>query len=481
VTALVTARRIAVLVLPLPARNDPEMARLLAEARVKLAHKPSLFRLDKKSETPAPAPSSESQDHAGHVDKSPQKNQQETEAAEANIALETLRPVATILLADTLAERLHSDLKLTVVPEATVQTALAALDLSPTEAATPEGAQRLCTRLDCQALVVVRLSGFLVQEGATRDVTLWADVRIPGGVFRRETVGTKSAPETEPAALPGEFSVGSTASSGHRLFSSRYAITKLVLAREAAQQAAALATHTLRTGEIAPFMSPQTRILMTPTLGPAQMDRLLFTPQGRRALSDAAPDFGTALLFVPDLRPVPSQNILGPDAARQVLGDERARLSALWREEGSPDPARVQALGRHLSVDYVLLAHVPSIEVSEGPLETPEAPLSAARSTLPHGIQSRPSAPTPTQTQARVSAVPVERQARAEVVGALVRVRDGAPLWQGHAAATMSARSLRNGRPIRLMTDAEVARDAVRFALIQLRRDFARYRAEFEQ
>ncbi len=453
-TALVTARRVALLLLSSRSRTDPEIAPLLKAARAAQGRKRSLFGLGESGTAPEDNPPPKSS-RAGKI---PQKNRQESAEAIANVPLGTLRATAAILFAEALAARLHSDLNLTITAEDALQSALAALKLEPTEAATPEGARRLCAHLDCQALLIIRLDDLSVRERTTRDVTLWADIRVPGGVFRDKATQRS---ESAGAALPQAFMVGSTASSDHRLFSERYVQTRLALAADAARQAAGLALHTLRTGEIGPFMQPGTRVALPPTPGPRRIDKLVFTAKGRYAAPMMMPDFGSALTFLPDLQPVAPQDILGPETIRRALSAMHAPLSPLWRDEDRPDIARAQALGRRFGADYVLLAWVPSLEMSEGPLDSTEPVLNQGKSVSP--------------TRAAL----IERQALVEAVGALVRVRDGALLWHDRATATMSARSLLNGRPIRLRTEAEVARDAARFALLQLQREFERYRAGF--
>jgi hypothetical protein len=452
---LAQARRIALLALPI-ADGDPQIARWIEEAR-------AAQRQNTRRRPPILKPKEAEARQNGNnpADKSTQNRQKETEAETANVSVAQLRPFAAALLADAMAERLHRDLRLAVAPAAQLRAALTELHLKPDEALGPEAAQRLCLRLHCDRLLVANVTDAALREGATRDVTLRAEVRVPGGLGMDETVMARTQPGDDAGTpLPVAFSVGSAASTGHRLFSQRYRQTRLQLAAEAARQAAALAVHTLRTGEIAPFMQQEARVAVLPVPGPAQSDRLLFTPQGRRAQAIPAPEWVAhmALTFAPDLRPVAPQNILGPETTRRALAEMRLPPAALWREEGLPDTTRVRTLGKRLGADYVLLARITSLEVSEGLLD----PL-AQTTALP-----------PPQTA-------WERQARAEVVGALVETRTGALLWQDRATATMSARSLRNGRPIQLKTDAEIARDAVRFALIQLQRNFHRFRADFER
>ncbi|HZO92031.1 MAG TPA: hypothetical protein VFB38_27180 [Chthonomonadaceae bacterium] len=462
--ALALARRIAVLVLPASEGGDPGVQAVLEAAR-------KARRAGRRRAKPGPPEKAQTAPQgsqaSGRADKKVPSWKKESREATENVSPISLRAAAALFFADALSDRLRIALKRTVLPETETLSALTALGLSPAEAMRSEGARRLCARLDCGALVVAEVRDCSVQEGRTRDVTLWVAVRALGEVLDR----TDESLASGGIALrlirpPEEFSVGATATAGPRLFRSGYAASIPILIADAAQLAAARAAHTLRTGDIAPFMRAGTRAAILPLPELPSLEKLLFTPQGRQSAPAALPQgrFESALAFAPNLRPLAPQDIVGPQAAQHALQLGRAELAACWAQEGLPDLARIQALGRRLGVDYVLMARVTDIEVDEGPPDPPAAPAyqnaSARRQAAPSGL--------------------LERQARAEAVGALVRVRDGALLWNDRATATLSARPFLNDKPIQLKTDAEIARDAVRFALIQLQRNFARYRARFQ-
>src|SRR5581483_205722 len=329
---LAQARRIALLALPL-ADGDLQIARWIEAARAAQRQKTRRRPLIMK-----PKEAEARQNGNKPADKSTQNRQKETEAETANVSVAQLRPFAAALL--------HRDLRLAVAPETELRAALVALRVKPEEAFGPEAARRLCLRLRCDRLLVANVTDAALREGATRDVTLRAEVRVPGGLGMDETAARTQPGNAAGTTLPVAFSVSSAASTGHRLFSQRYRQTRLQLAAEAARQAAALAVHTLRTGEIAPFMQPEARVAVLPVPGPAQSDRLLFTPQGRRAQAIPAPEWVArmALTFAPDLRPVAPQNVLGPETTRRALAEMRLLPAALWREEGLPDTARVRTL-----------------------------------------------------------------------------------------------------------------------------------------
>jgi hypothetical protein len=391
------------------------------------------------------------------------------------------RAVGETFFAASLADRLHQRLNVIVVPEAEVAAALQTLNLSPAEAAAPEGAQKLCAQLDGDALLVPGVSRVSLREARTRDVALWGGVNVaflrvgegagPAGKGRsgRPVRASLSAPT-------GEIPVAGAASSGRALFRSQdYAAPRSRLALLAAQQAAAQAVHTLWTGETAPLCHDGERIAVTPVLAPTKADKLLFTPQGRyvqpAAVRGLPPDVSN--LFAPDLLPLSADAIKGPDETRPLLLENSVMPSVLWSPGDQPDIARVQELGRLAGTDYVLLARVTNIEVTEGPppADTAQA---AASSSLGTSAQS------PQNAGGRPSPPVVEEEARAVAVGALVRVKDGALLWQDRATATMTTRQPEYSSAA-LSGERQVVRDATRFALLQLQRQFRHYRAGFEQ
>ena len=67
--------------------------------------------------------------------------------------------------------------------------------------------------------------------------------------------------------------------------------------------------------------------------------------------------------------------------------------------------------------------------------------------------------------------------ASAEAIGALVRVSDGAVLWNEQTRATMTEQA---GNARLDKARRHMAADAVRFALLQLERRFRQYRLRFQ-
>lgn len=374
-----------------------------------------------------------------------------------------LRALAEALFCDTLARQLRQRLDIRVVPESETQGALKALRLSPTQAAEPAGAWTLCARLDCDAVLAPQVTQVVVREGKTRDLVLWAAVHIAG--LRSPDDRTAVAPPTRRGrpgvtALPPEIMVASAASSGRRLFRASYVRTRLSLVDDAAQQAALRAVHTLWTGDSGPFMQPGDRIAVAPVPAPTQADQLLFTLQGRHVRLGAVRGLHADVSdrFTPDLLPLFGGAVVTPEETRRALLTLALMPAALWAREDMPDIARVQSLGRKLGVDYLLLAHVTDIEMEAGASE-PQAGISA-------GSEAG-------------RAEHLERVARAETTGALVRIRNGTVLWKDRASATMTVRP--EDSLTASLSDRQVAEDAVHFALLELHRRFRRYRASFER
>lgn len=404
-----------------------------------------------------------------------------------NINEAQLRQLGETLLTDALGERLREKLGVAVVPEAEMRAALVAVGLSPADAMTGEGAKRLCAYLGCDALLEARLRNVSIQEARTRQVTLRAEIYVPylhlpsqeatgktslGRNASPDTIAPANSPPSRPrrigrgAAAGGlfipirQFAVSGADSIGRLFFRAEFARSKPDMILMAAKQAAAQAVHTLQTGEIAPFMRDSERLAFFPVGAPTRADKLLFTAQGRRLLSEAVPDLAPDVSagFAPDLLPLSPNALISPEEVRKTLELPSDRLIALWKPDGRPEVARIQDLGRFLRVDYVLLARVAEVQIEEGP-----------------SAQQLESS-TPLSPDA-----PLEREARADAIGALVRVADGTLLWNERASATMTVRPGDITSLKRNLTDKQIAQDAVRFALIQLQRRFRAYRARYER
>lgn len=348
-----------------------------------------------------------------------------------------------------LSLRLRTKQHLTLPTEAEVQTALSSLQFSPASLHEEAALRRLGRALDCDAVLTPTLTHIEQNEGARRSITMRGTLRclvLASGERTALPTGGKRRKQSLPA-LAGDFPFFGTESAGHIAFQNGYTRTAVQLAAEAARQAAAVMTHTLRTGEITPFARAEERIALLPVPAPPVADALLFTPDGRRVAKAAVRDLPQDLAdqFQPDVEPFRGKEVVPVERARAELKEERITTEALWRQD-QPEAARVQTLGARLDVSYVLMAHITAAELQTG---TPE----------------------PGQTFAT-------REARAEAVGALVRVSDGMVLWQDHTSATLTLHPTARDRPQSI--DKTAVLQAEHYALTALQRRFREYRDHFE-
>lgn len=364
---------------------------------------------------------------------------------------EQLHALCEALFYDDLAERLRTRRHLSLPTAAEVRSALTTLHLTPASLHDSAAARRLGRELDCDAVLLPQLTHLERNDGLARSVTLRGAmhlVRLDPSVRPQEAGMRRGGKRLLPVpALPPAFPFFGTAGTGHVLFKESYRRTAVQLAAEAAQQAAAVADHTFRTGEIAPFGQAEERVALLPVFAPANADALIFAPEGRRVAAAAVRDLPADLAsqFHPDIAPLSGREVVSAARSGAILKQEGITVEALWRQD-QPEATRVQALGARLGVSYVLMAHITAVELQTG---TPDA--GAAFAT---------------------------REARAEAVGALVRVADGVVLWQDHAAATMTLHPTGDARSRSI--DKEAVQEAEHFALTELQRRFRAYRARFE-
>ena len=391
-------------------------------------------------------------------------------------------PLAQALLADALVDRLQDRLGLVVAGDTETAQALQALHLTPEQAMQPDNARRLCARLNCQAVLLPRVTACAIHEGVTRDVSVFADVRLAGTVgfgsnpakpsnsaggdetrkgqrspFSVHAGREITSPDAVPALAgwPAQISTAGTAIADRVLFHKQYQKSQGDLIRDASLQAITLLAHALRVGEQAPFMHPSDRVAVTPVLIPASADELIFTAAGRRVVPAPLADNHTDIsaLFLPDLLPVASERIVGEEEVRAALAAQGLRESGLWADEDHPASARVQSLGRKLRAQYMLLTRVTDVELSASEVGG---------------------------TIAAVNTLAVEqgRSARVEASGALMRVEDGALLWRDRVTATMTA-SPRTAAAPKSQSNQALTHDAIHFALVELQRRLRRYRSTF--
>ena len=152
---------------------------------------------------------------------------------------------------------------------------------------------------------------------------------------------------------------------------------------------------------------------------------------------------------MPDLAPLPDAAILPQYKMRKALAGQGLPITALWTREDEPQIERARSAARKIGADYVLMATVSDLDVDAG-------------------------------LEADAKTMTWLAEGRAEAVGALLRVSDGAILWRDRAAVTLPSRMDRSRSFSTLRQEQTVARDAAKFALLDLQRRFHRYIARFE-
>ncbi len=362
-----------------------------------------------------------------------------------------LRALCETLFYTDLAASLRTKRHLILPTETEVRNAMATLHLTPASLQNSEMARRLGRELDCDAVLLPAWTHLERSEGLTRSLTLRGTLHFvlldPTERMDAPSSGKRRKRHASTPSLPSMFAFMGTAATGYNAFQEGYRRTTVQLALEAVQQAAASASHTLWTGEVTPFALAEERLALLPVPAPAEADALLFTPDGRRVATAAVRHLSADLTsqFRPEIAPLSGKEVVPPERARELLLQEGITVQALWRQD-QPEVARVQALGAQLRVSYVLMANITAIELQTG---------------------------TPDPGQAFAT-----REARAEAVGALVRVSDGVILWQDHATATMTLNPTGDHKPASI--DQQAVAQAEHFALTALQGRFRTYRNHFE-
>ncbi|HEV2472682.1 MAG TPA: hypothetical protein VGS41_08465, partial [Chthonomonadales bacterium] len=139
----------------------------------------------------------------------------------------------------------------------------------------------------------------------------------------------------------------------------------------------------------------------------------------------------------------------------------------IWKSEGQPNRELVRCAGNRLHATYMMMASVTDVELTQAPAETD----SGAEASI-EGFDANP---------LNKNLFLVERTARAEATGALVRVSDGRILWQSRGTATMSVRVDPSHGAAPWTSRRKVVESAMRFALLDLQRQFGEYTAHFSK
>ena len=424
--------RIVLLPLPEPIR-DPRLLDALAQ-----------MRIGKRNRAAASEPPRRANNRFDKLQKGGVKIK--TAPALPPLTAAQLRTIARVLFRENLAARLQTALKIALVPDEATRDALQNL---PTGAAlTPATAGQLARK--CRADAVLGISDETLTLPA-------ADSKLTILRVRLQLFGPRPLPEASAfSTLPEhDFSTASAVEKPITPFGKRPSRIGGQGTGRAARQAAFRAAHTLRTGEILPLCLPNVKLALAPIPSPAAVDELVFAAGGRSVQKAAARGLPAEVsgLFAPDLAPLPEARLIRAYKMRKALARQGLPITALWTREDDPQIERTRSAARSLSADYVLMATVSELDVDAG-LET--------------------------GTEADAKTLIWLAEGRAEAVGVLLRVSDGAILWRDRAAVTLPSRADRSRSFATVRQEQAVARDATKYALLDLQRRFHKYVARFE-
>jgi len=460
---LADIRRIAV-ILPVPSM-DPEVQRVVAiERAMHSRRRPSL--LSPKLQDAPGSSNEKKKPKFGVAPRNPggkggQITPQIGSPAVPSMTNMRMRAIAEALFGDTFLSRLSGRMNLQIVPQSETLEAMKALDLSSAGPREAESVDGLCRRLQCDAIIMPKVSRLRTQEAGMRMVSVWINVQM----LRPAASGVLTSPSAGASRFMANFPAAGGAVSERVPFQDRFTKEWPQLASEAAKQAAGVAAHTLATGVAAPFVREGERVALVPVVSPTQADALIFHTGGRTvdpaSLRNLPAD--VSQFFHPYLVPLFPESIVSSKEAGLALAAHKSRVEALWTRTEAPDSAQVMSLGKRLNVQYVLLARVWDIETAVN--ATVPAP-----GELPGSVGASAQDPAVAQESSTDTA-------SAEAIGALVRVSDGAVLWRDRTTATTAERvDMQDPGTSR----KRLALDAVRFSLLQLERRFRQYRLRFE-
>ncbi len=346
-----------------------------------------------------------------------------------------LQTYAGLVFAKALEQKLQRRARSLIVPQPKARQAAAFL-------LDKEQARQLCQEMQADALMQIATPHIEIREGIVRDVIVRTTVHLP---YARPV---QPKADVDPMFAFASLATVGSDSTGRNLLSGNYIDALRDQVKTAAKQAAARAVHQLLTHERDLVTENGARWMVLPVPSPVAADKLRFTPQGRifepKAITKLPSDVSD--LFTPNLMPLNEENRVSAREVQAFLSRRGEAITEAWQSATVPNIARVREWAKALRGDYVLMAHVTSLEMEESPLEEGGGK---------------------------------DREAQAETFGALVRVSDGKILWQDRASASLRVRPRVGQR--KFETDAEIVGDAAMFALLELQRRFARYRAQFER
>ncbi len=394
-----------------------------------------------------------------------QSNIQKPMASEDDIPPSQWRTVASALLRDILSRRLQDRTGVVLTDESVVRSALAASGTNESDESSVSGLTALNTTLKIDAILTPEITRVDFREAGERSVLIWGKMKIVGIVGALSRLQLNSSSSVLPAAESAAwmFPISGVATNETAAFRPAAPVSRLGLVRRAVNSAALAIMHTLYSGEMDPFATLGTRLALLPLVSPIMADKLIFKDSGRETqiVSLGSLPADLSVWFRPNLLPITTRYIVDTSTTGSHLSSRALSSAHLWTSEYEPSSIFFQELGRRLKTDYILAARINYIELEQGQKEN----------SLGISVSSN----------SRKVSDPVVHAARAEAAGTLIRVADGAILWKEFASASMTTQDnpaiKKNSNDI----DRTTARDAVKFALIELQRKFRKYRSKFQQ
>ncbi len=326
------------------------------------------------------------------------------------------------------------------------------LKLTREQCFTVKGAKLISKELGFAQILLVNNAKYTIKDGTDRVLTFRAELR---------ELSFDGMEQGEAHFTEGFSPLCGVGIAGRSVLSGVFNRSPLALLTNAVAQSANRLEHTLRVGEVMPLLEPETKIALFPILAPTTADRLLFSTEGRilrpKSLQGLPAD--VSLLFHPNLLPLTSASTLNAGVVQRRLNSANMALENLWNQAGGLPIKVVQEIGKGLKVDYMLLARITHLEVA---------------GSLPKDTNAIPVA-----LQQGEAAKEIVFQVNAEARGLLVRVKDGAVLWQdnGESRFALHADQIRTTRRL---TERDMVQSTTRFALLRLEQSLFRYFAVFE-
>ena len=370
-----------------------------------------------------------------------------------------LNDYLVLCLKDALSERLKTRCNVSLPASDAVNKGMAELKIRQGNITDSE-AEKLCSSLDCDAVIVVERPLIIRQDGTQRELLVRNDVRLAA---LRSTSGKfiptgKSKPKggrpVRKNREPGTFTVAVSAVATRAFLKPGFSQEPAEMVQTAAGDLASQVIHTLTSGETYPLNAPRTRLALSSVPAPPDADMLIADGTRRFTETQAVPMLTTNCTdyFHPEWSPLLKTDITLPAQMDSALKQRGLTALSLWKDSHVPDTRAVQSIGKAMNVQFVLISRVSDVQATAYPQHPAEG---------------------------RLSDEPC-REAHAEAVGALIRVQDGEIVWSGRGDATITSREVVKPEAA-ASANRQACQMAEKFALIDLKRQFSQYRSGFLQ